>query len=31
MLELVKEVGWKPGAGFQDPPRDRARPCTGER
>ena len=27
MLEVMKERGWKPGEGFQNPPRDRVRLC----
>ena len=27
MLEVMKESGWKPGEGFQNPPRDRVRLC----
>jgi ketosteroid isomerase-like protein len=30
MLEVMKESGWKPGAGFQNPPRDRVRLCAWE-
>ena len=29
MLEVMKESGWKPGEGFQNPPRDRVRLCDG--
>ena len=28
MLEVMKESGWKPGKGFQNPPRDRVRLCA---
>ena len=28
MLEVMKESGWKPGEGFQNPPRDRIRLCA---
>ncbi len=30
MLEVMKESGWKPGAGFSNPPRDRVRLCAWE-
>ncbi len=30
MLEVMKESGWKPGAGFQNPARDRVRLCAWE-
>ena len=30
MLEVMKESGWKPGSGFQNPPRDRVRLCAWE-
>ena len=30
MLEVMKESGWKPGEGFQNPPRDRVRLCAWE-
>ncbi len=30
MLEVMKESGWKPGPGFQNPPRDRVRLCAWE-
>ena len=30
MLEVMKESGWKPGAGAQNPPRDRVRLCAWE-
>jgi ketosteroid isomerase-like protein len=30
MLEVMKESGWKPGPGFQNPPRDRHRLCAWE-
>jgi hypothetical protein len=28
MLEVMKESGWKPREGFQNPPRDRIRLCA---
>ncbi len=30
MLEVMKESGWKPGPGFQNPARDRVRLCAWE-
>jgi ketosteroid isomerase-like protein len=30
MLEVMKESGWKPKAGFQNPPHDRQRLCAWE-
>lgn len=30
MLEVMKESGWRPGPGFQNPPRNRVRLCAWE-
>jgi len=30
MLEVMKESGWRPGSGFQNPPRERVRLCAWE-